>query len=425
VGNQWFDRAMGRTVTAVFDPSVRGIGASGVIGASPWRLLVSTIGDELVLAGRKSRRIGISIKDRTAILTPGRSADWALWWHGKSGRFVSSSWYGDALPAWAEAFNARRPADQWAGKPWTPIDEPTRAPFLTLPGTPGPELYDRIDDCPYGNEMLVDLAEVVLDAESMGQDEDTDLLTVSFSANDSVGHTFGPNSPQVRDITRRTDIAIGRLLDAVERRVGLARTLVVLTSDHGVAPLPEQMERMKMPGGREKEWAIGALADQALDAAFGPADWIESDQGAILYLDQAVIRAKGLPATDVERVAADALAAAPHVWRVFRRRQLLDGQVPDDPWNRRIVRSFHAGRSGDILVYAEPYWQSSKVGTSHGTPFSYDTHVPLILSGWGIRPGRYDGDVSMHDVAPTIATVLRIETPSGSSGRVLVEAIAR
>ncbi len=127
----------------------------------------------------------------------------------------------------------------------------------------------------------------------------------------------------------------------------------------------------------------------------------------------------------MERVAADGLAATPHVWRVFRRSQLLDGLVPDDPWSRRVVRSFHAGRSGDVLVYAEPYWSRSKDGASHGSPFSYDTHVPLLLSGWGIKPGRYDEAVAVNDLAPTLATLLRIETPSGSSGRVLTEAILR
>jgi len=207
--------------------------------------------------------------------------------------------------------------------------------------------------------------------------------------------------------------------------VGLAETLVVLTSDHGVAPVPEEAVRRKLPAGRVGDSVFGTRIAEALDAAFGPADWVVFDKGASVYLDWNAIREKKLDAAAVEQVAADALAAVPHVWRVFRRSQLLEGRVPDDPWSRCVVRSYHPGRSGDLIVYGEPYWIRSKDGTSHGSPFSYDSHVPLLLSGWGINPGRYDGAVAINDLAPTLATLLRVETPSGSSGRVLVEALSR
>ena len=196
-----------------------------------------------------SRVIALSHKDRSAILMGGRMADLALWWDTKTGAFVSSTWYAAALPQWAADFNAARPADAWLGREWRAAGE-GGAVLGRMPDAPGPAYYGSVYGSPFGNELLVSLAERALEGERLGSREATDVLALSFSCNDSVGHDKGPHSAEIRDITVRTDLALDRLLAAVDRRVGLARTVVVLTADHGVAPVPEQMKAWKMPGGR-------------------------------------------------------------------------------------------------------------------------------------------------------------------------------
>jgi hypothetical protein len=409
VGNDWYERSIRKNVTCVEDPAVQGLGANP---ASPHRLLVSTLGDELKMAGRGSKVVGLSLKDRAAILPAGRMADAAFWYDAKNGAFASSTWYFAELPAWVKDWNARRVADTFAGQSWK---------GGRLPEAPGKGLYDAVYDSPFGNDLLLSLAEAALGAEKLGTRDTTDVLTVSFSSNDAVGHDFGPDSAEVAEITKRTDAAVGRLLAEVERRVGLARTLVILTADHGVAPLPEVMASRRLPGGRLLRQALVDPVDAALDRAFGPAKWVEGRAGSALYLDRALMAERKLQAREVEELAARTAEAIPHVYRAFTREQLLRGEVPRNPWAARLLAGFHPGRSGDVEILLEPYWIGQEKGTSHGTPYSYDTHIPLVFMGPGIRAGRYDAAAALNDVAPTLATLLEVETPTGSSGRVLVE----
>ena len=426
IGNDWYDRAEKRNVTSVEDPETARLGAAEATGSSPHRLMVSTVGDELKMAHPGSRVVSVSFKDRAAILMGGRMADVALWWDGQSGAFVTSTWYTDKLPDWAEAFNAARPADAWLGREWRALSEDAAPGALleTLPDVAGPEYYGALYNSAFGNDLLISLAEAALENEGLGTRATTDILALSFSCNDAVGHGKGPHSPQVEDITVRTDQAFGRLLEAIDRQVGLARTLVIVTADHGVAPVPEQMEEWKMPGGRFSRRALEDSARTALEAAFGPGEWVEGRAGSALYLNRELIAEKGLDPAAVQRVLASGIEAVPPTWRAYTRDQLIEGRVPPDPWSRRVLVSFHRERSGDVEVLLEPYWMSSTSGTTHGTPWSYDTHIPLMLMGPGIRPGRYDDTVVLNDLAPTLATLLGIETPSGASGRALSEALA-
>jgi len=420
IGNDWYDRGLKRTITSVEDSGTRLLGAADASGSSPHRLRVSTIGDELKMAHPGSRVIGISHKDRSAILMAGRMADLALWWDTKTGAFVSSTWYAPELPKWAADFNAEKPADAWLGREWRALGE-GGALLGRLPETPGPAYYDSLYGSAFGNELLVSLAERALEGEKLGRRDATDILALSFSCNDAVGHDKGPHSAEVRDITVRTDLALDRLLAAIDRRVGLARTIVILTADHGVAPVPEQMTAWKMPGGRFSRPDLEKGVAGALEKALGPGPWLEGRAGSALYLNQALIAERGLDPAAVERRVAAGIEAVAPVWRAYTRSQLLEGRVPPDPWSRRVLLSFHRERSGDVEVLLEPYWMSSSSGTTHGSAFSYDTHIPLVMMGPGIRPGRYDGAVVLNDLAPTLATRLGIETPSGASGRALAE----
>lgn len=428
IGNDWYDRELGASVTSVSDADTQALGGTPGAGASPHRLLVSTVGDELKASASapgatRPRVFGLSLKDRSAILPAGHRADGAFWFDTATGSFESSTWYGTALPAWVAEFNAGRPADAFAGRTWDFAGGPD-GKGRALPAQPGKALYSAVYGSPFGNDLLVALAERALTAERLGQRGVTDLLTVSLSSNDSVGHTYGPDSPEVHAITVATDAALGRLFAKVDALVGLDRTLVVLTADHGVSPVPEVLAEAKMPGGRMTSASLFGPIEKALVERFGAGKWILATAGSSPYLNHALIADQELDAADVRRVAAAAAAAVPHVARVYTRDQILRGDVPLDTIGRRVLRSYSAERSGDLEIILDPYWIRSGSGTTHGTPYVYDAHVPIVFMGPGIRAGQYHQTVAVNDIAPTVATLIGVQIPSGSDGRVLTEMLA-
>jgi hypothetical protein len=429
IGNDWFDRETGASVASVADPTVKPVGSATGSAASPRRLLVSTVGDELKMASLEPRGaldaprvFGVSLKDRSAILSVGRSADGAYWWDAKSGRFVTSTYYVPDTPHWLGTFNDRNPADVHAGAAWTVLSAPS-TPLRQLPAERGTALYDAVSGSPYGNELVLDFAGALLERERLGRRNATDLLAVSFSSNDAVGHTYGPYSPQVRDLAIRTDRTIGRLLNQIDKSIGLTHTLVAFTTDHGVAPVPEGLHERGLPGGRITTKELVGPIEQALAAKYGEGKWVQATAGSSPYLDYGLIDKYQLDAAEVRRSAAAAAARVPHVARVYTRDQLLRGDVPNDRIGSRVLRGFNAQRSGDLEIILEPYWMRQAQGTTHGTPYSYDAHIPLVLMGRRISPGEYSSHVALNDLAPTLATLLGIETPAGSAGRVLTEAL--
>ena len=423
VGNEWFDRESGQAVTSVSDPDTKLVGgAPGTAGSSPHRLLVSTVGDELRMQGRNGKVIGNSIKDRSAILPAGHAADAAYWYDSDSNNWVTSSYFMADLPDWVKDVNRQRPFLKYLGANWLPLDATSAAPFCTMvAGVENMRFCGAIEATPWGNEMIEEFAERALVAEKLGQHEDTDILAVSFSSNDYVGHAVGPDAPEVRDISIRTDRLLGRLFDFIDQHVGAGNTLVVLTADHGVAPVPEVNQARKMPGGRLSEVVtLRAVAD-ALMAKYGEGKWIAGGSESSLYLNRQLIRDKKLDPAAVEETVADALRGMPHVFRVYTRSQLARGAVTGDYVSQAVLRGFYEPRSGDVIVVQEPYYLYGASGTSHSTPFNYDSHVPVIFMGEGIRAGEYHEKIAVNDIAPTLATILRVEEPSGSIGRILGE----
>ncbi len=426
-GNEWFDRETGKVVTSVSDPATKLLGGNGGAGCSPRKLLVSTIGDELKAAARgKSRVIGVSIKDRAAILPSGHSANGAYWFDGATGNFVSSTFYFADLPQWVKDFNAARVPDRYLNAEWKPlVPSPDYAAFSKrMAAAAGAPFYNSLESSPYGNELVEAFAERAIEGEQLGRRDATDLLTVSFSSNDYVGHQVGPDAPEVRDMAIRVDRWIGRLLDFVEQRVGAGNYLVVLTGDHGVAPLPEVQAERKMPGGRLPGKQIEAAVQNALSARFGEGEWVSSWAGTGPYLNRELIRTKKLDEAEVERATAEALASVPHVFRVAARTAILRGQITDDLVTRAVVYGYFPRRSSDVVVVLDPYWIEASSGASHSAPFSYDAHVPVIFLGPNVKAGRYDANIAPNDIAPTLATMLDIETPSGADGRALEEILA-
>jgi hypothetical protein len=408
VGNEWYERETGKTVASISDDSVKLLGAGGE-GASPRRMLVSTIGDELKIARGGSKVIGISLKDRSAILPAGHMADGAYWFDPRAGSFVSSTFYFAELPTWVAAINAARPADQYRGAHW--LDH-------TLPADTS--VYAALEGSPFGNTLVEDFAEQAIRAENLGQRNTTDLLAVSFSANDYVGHAMGPDSPEVKEMSIQTDRAIGRLFSFLDAAVGMGNVLVILTADHGVAPVPEVNIARRMPGGRMPQGAVRKAVEAVLIEKFGAGQWILSPSDTAFYFNRDLIRQKKLDPGEVERTAADAARGVAHVFRVYTKEMLLLGAV-DVQVGRRVMNGFYASRSPDLYVLLEPYWLYGSKGTTHSTTFSYDAHVPVIFMGSGIKTGRFNQPIAVNDIAPTLATYLNIETPSGSVGRCLAE----
>ncbi|MDP8981409.1 MAG: alkaline phosphatase family protein [Acidobacteriota bacterium] len=422
IANDWFDRETGKRVTSVSDPAVKLLGGSPGRGASsPRRLLVSTLGDELKMSGKASKVIGISIKDRSAILPAGRMADAAYWYDDAANTWVSSTWYFEDLPQWVKDLNTGRPAAKFAGVAWKPFAGAPDAPPFCIFGT---DPCKTIENTPFGNEILEEFAERAIASERLGQHSATDLLAVSFSANDYVGHRTGPDSPEVRDISIRTDRTLGKLLDFVDARLGPGNTLVILTADHGVAPIPEVNQARKMPGGWLSSRELSQVLLDALTKKYGPGSWLAPGLGSWgIYLNLELIHEKKLEEADVERTGAEALRAVPHILRVYTRTQLLSGQLPNDDVSRGVRIGFFAQRSANLFLVGEPYYVFGEPGvrTSHGSPFNYDTHVPVIFMGPRIKPGNYHAKIAVNDIAPTLATILGVESPSGSIGRVLTE----
>jgi len=472
IGNEWLDRASGKRVTSVSDESVKLLGGlPNDPASSPWRLMASTVGDELRLATNdRAKVIGISVKDRSAILPAGRHANAAYWFSWTSGTMVSSTYYFPQLPAWVTNFNAAKPADKYFGAKWERVlpeseylkragaDNPSwenvqgwgdtnSFPHTITGGAKSSDrnFYTALDYSPFTNEILVSFAEQAIVNEQLGQDDDTDVLTVSFSANDYVGHRFGPYSQEVMDVTLRTDRNIATLLDFIDARVGLANTLIALTADHGVSPIPEHAAALGLGGGRIPFASVMGKIQAAISARYNPQgktpdpsadyllrfteanttrEWFINNN---IYFNYDALRRDGVNIEEFSQVVVAAALSAPGIARCFSRLQLLRGETSiTDPIERRALHGFYPARSGDVVMVAEPYkYIAETITATHGSPYSYDTHVPTIIMGAGVTPGRYLEPASPADIAPTLSALLRITPPSNSTGRVLIEALRK
>ncbi|HJU53221.1 MAG TPA: alkaline phosphatase family protein [Pyrinomonadaceae bacterium] len=467
VGNDWPDRDAGRFVTSVSDTTAVLLGgAEGDVASSPRRLLTSTLGDELRLqTNDRSKVIGVSSKDRSAILPAGRHASAAYWFNQRTGRMVSSNYYFNQLPAWVQSYNDTRPADKFFGARWerllpeseylrrAGLDSPpwenigevkgdTNAfPHIVTGGSTERDttFYSALDFTPYSNDMLLAFAQQAITNERLGADEDTDVLSVSFSANDYVGHRYGPYSQEAMDITLRVDRSIAALLDFVNSKVGLQNTTVIFSADHGVAPVPEHANALGLPGGRIKGDDVLRAMRLGISARYNSkntqpdptSDYVlrlnerDAFYNGNLYFNPVALKRDGVNQWEIERTACEAALTVPGISRCFTRTQLQSGAIsPADPVARRVLHGFYSRRSGDVVVVYEAFkYLGEFIPATHGSPYSYDTHVPLIIMGQNFAPGRYMQDATPADIAPTLAAVLGVQPPSNAVGRVLIEGI--
>ena len=465
IGNEWLDRASGKRITSVYDETVKLLGGgANETAASPSRMMASTVGDELrLISNDRSKVIGISVKDRSAILPAGRHANAAYWFSPVTGNMVSSTYYFNQLPVWVNTFNATRPADKYFGTKWErllPADEYVRRagpdsppweavtaagdtnafPHTITGGAPGPgtTFYWALDYSPFTNEILESFAQQTITNEHLGEDDDTDVLTVSFSANDYVGHRYGPYSQEVMDVSLRVDREIAKLLDFVDAHVGLTNTLIAFTADHGVAPIPEHAAAIGLGGARIKAEDLFATIGKALSARYkSSADYLLRFKEANttrewlinsnLYFNYDALRRDGVNVDEFSQAVCAAALTVSGIARCFTRNQLMRGATSiTDPIERRALHGFYPARSGDAVLVTEPFkYLADTITATHGSPYSYDTHVPTIIMGPGVIAGRYLEPAAPNDIAPTLSALLRITPPSNSTGRVLIEALRK
>ena len=442
VGNNWFDQSRRRPVSCVTD-----LEEDAPAPRTPRNMKVSTVGDELKLANNgKSKVISIGYKDYAVMTLGGRDASLALWFDVRNGAWTSNGYYlkNGRLPKWVDEINQSGLIDRYRSQVWDrllPVEayavtrpdpvlrgiwEPNYGYGWTFPHTPEGGIYSHaaMRASPFGNDLLIETALTALEREGLGRDEHPDVLALALSSNDYVGHTFGPSSPEVMDMTIRTDRALARFLNALDDRLGLEQITLVLTSDHGVQYIPREVIEARGHAGRLTEEALKTPIERALDDRFGSAEWVIHIEDLDLYLDHQVIASKGLRASDVQQVAAEAMVGINGVLTAFAAHRIRFGPLPPGEIAERIVRTFHSGRSGDVVFVPDPNWfWDDDLATAHGPPYSDNSHVPLILAGKGINAGQHYRRADMRDIAPTLSLLLGLGFPSGSSGKVLHEAL--
>jgi hypothetical protein len=448
VGNIWFDRNAGRNRVMVSDNEARAVTMAGIqsqTGApSPRTLIGTTIGDQMRLSDNfQSKVIAISQKDRSAVLPGGQHPNGAYWFQASDGTFVTSDYYFKTLPAWVQEFNTKNRPDKYFGRKWeralpesayartqketTPVQKSPlgeKFPYTVTGGVdkPGPRFYSTFELTPFASEHLADLAKAAIEAESLGADQFTDLLSVSFSTPDLVGHSYGPDSQEVLDTYVRLDRVLADFLNYIDRKIGLQNTIIAMTGDHGVSPVPEYMQLMGLDAARLSGQAVTTAVTKALNDKFGKDEkWVQAFVNEQVYIEPKLVAAHKASQEEVERIVGEAAITVPGVINYFTRTQIINGNMPQTRLARRVTNGFNRLRSGDVWVITKPFsfFSEGGLGTTHGSPYHYDTHVPVIFYGKGVLKGRRSIECSPSDIAPTLASLLRIEMPSNIYGRVL------
>jgi hypothetical protein len=448
IGNNWLDAA-GHSVYCTEDTRYHYIDeeTDAHDGTSPAKLRVDTLGDQLRYAsGNRSKVLTVSGKDRGAILLAGKTGT-AYMFMDKTGDFASSTYYMATYPAWAARFRAARPQDRYYAKSWTPLladsayagdapyPEPTptntnRFPFTfySESGAPAPDYYTRLKTSPAVDELTLAFAEAAVDGEQLGRNPAgaTDLLGISLSGHDYVNHAYGPESRMSHDHLQQIDRQIARFFSFLDKRVGMDNVLVVLTADHGFANSPEFSQAHQVDALRVDPKALLAKLDAGLAERFGVTGLVKTSDIPNVYLDYAAIKQHKLEGADVENAAARILLAQPGIADVFTRTQFEAGVAGKSRVGLLMQRAWNRQLSGDLMVVGTPYslFTGSATGASHGTPYQYDTSVPLLIMGkrW-IRAGEQAGYTEVVDIAPTLAQILHIRRPAAAEGRVLTDAL--
>ncbi len=446
VGNSWYTRGKKTTTSAIADDSSELVGASGSAGSN--KAAGTTIGDQLKLATNgRSKVFSIALDQSSSLLLGGRLANNAFWLDSKSGNMVTSSKYSKALPAWASAFNDQHYAEKYMGKPWqrllpenqyaastkddypyerTAVGDGKIFPHVIQAGAQGQDYCEQFSMTPFANQMVIDFAREAVDKEFLGQHPDTDLLIVGLNAGEKLTQAFGPYSQETEDLVLRMDQNLASLFQMLNEKVGFNKTMIVFTASHGCPLIPEFAKERGMDGGRIDPKVFTTFLDSKLDSTLGHEDWIEAFEPPNLYLNLDAIDRQKLRQPDVEALVSRVAHSVPGIGEVFTAWQLYTNQPPNSPQSSKVRRSYYFGRSGELFVSPKSgyVFLGESTGTGYGSPFSYDSQVPLLLFGNGIKGGKHGADVSPSDIAATIAALIGIEAPSLSEGTPLSEVVS-
>ena len=450
VGNGWYDYTEKRDVYCSEDKSVQTVGATNDNGKmSPKNMLTTTICDELKLATNfRSKVIGVAIKDRGAILPAGHSADAAYWYDSKTGSFISSTYYFNELPKWTQEFNASNKTNSYYEKNWNTLypintylqsDVDTNNYESTVLGDNQKGFpYDlkrfidkkdfgKIRSTPYGNSLTFDFAKAALINEQLGKDSITDFLAVSFSSTDYIGHAFGPNSVEIEDTYLRLDKDLEAFLTFLDKEVGKNNYTLFLSADHGVAHVPGFLAKHKIPNGG----VVGSESEKKLNAYLKEKFSVDSlclgSGNYQFYLNHNLIEEKKLDYDDILKHTISFLQKINGVDRALEYADLQEAMLPK-ALKEQFINGYYPSRCGDVLVILKPGYiddEYDNKGTTHGIWNPYDAHIPLLFFGNGIAKGKEYNKTYMSDIAPTLASLLHIQMPSGCIGNVVKEAIKK
>lgn len=444
IGNDWYDKYLKKSIYCVDDDKYTTIGTSKkLIGKSPKRLVTTTITDQLRLAqNMKGKSIGISIKDRSAILAVGHTATSAYWYEGEDeNKWISSSYYMNELPDWVINFNSKNHTDNYLSSPWNtlyPIESYTQSladdnPFEgTFKGEIAPTFphdlpnlrsengnYDLIKETPFGNDLTLEFAKTTIIEEKLGKNNTTDFLTISFSSTDYVGHQYGTDAIETEDTYLRLDQNLSELFEFLDTEIGENNYTVFLTADHGAAQVPAYLQSLKIPAPYFQSGEFNDYLSKISKDNFGDESLVENVSNYQIFLNKEKIKKLQLNFQKVTDIFAEEVLLFDGIYKTLTAKTLQTSQFTSGIFEK-IQNSYNQKLSGDLFFIPTPGTITrEKTGTTHGSAYSYDTHVPIIFYGAGIKEGISHKKYHVVDIAPTLATLLEVEFPNGNTGVVI------
>jgi len=448
VANDWVERETGMRMYCASDTSVRPVGSASLWEGqmSPRNMLTNTIGDELRLATNfRSKVIGIALKDRGGIFPAGHSANAAYWFDDKTGQWITSTYYMSELPVWVQQYNSRRIPDSLMKTDWNLLYDKLKYVQSTeddkgnerllesdksrvfphkYQSVIGSKSYDPFRSSPYGIVYTMDFAKEIIRKEKMGQGAATDMLCVSISSTDYIGHRFGPNSMEVEDMYLRLDKEIGEFLNYLDKALGKDNYLLFLSADHGAPNTAGILKENKYVNtGTLSSDKMTKKMNRFCQERFGDSMLVKKVYDFQTYLNIKRIDSLGLKAKEVKNALVTYLKGQPEIWNAFDEEELATTTLPPVV-KEKISNSYYFRRSGDIQYFYKPqYIEGITEGVEHGAWYPYDSHIPCVFFGWGVRPGKTNRETYMTDIAPTIAAMLKIQMPSGCVGKVITEVV--
>jgi hypothetical protein len=428
VGNEWWDPAKKKRVTSVEDENTKLVGVpSDKPGASPHNLMADTLGDEMKLATQgKSRVFALSLKDRAAVLPGGFGADGAYWIDPQSGQWITSTYYRDQLPRWVQDFDSTRPQKYW-DRDWKDAQGTLLRATAHRKDKNGNDLgfYEVVGPTTFGNEYEFEFAKELVVYENVGRGPATDLLSISLSPNDILGHQVGPDSPEMHQMALDLDKELADFINFLGHQIGLADVWIALSADHGVSSLPDQVKKLHIPAANLGMGKFEGQINTALTAKFSPghpATYVKLDY-PMAWLDEDAFGAAHVRERDAENAVGEQMKQV-GLRDYYTKSQLAEGEAPNTALGRKYLNSYSPEGSWYVMGVPDIYSVGGASGTDHASPYNYDTHVPLAFFGIPFQAGVYRTSVEPIDLAATLASLLGINAPTHSVGRVLTEALA-